>query len=76
MSRSHPAWRKAFQETLSDLQEDDIARSGFAITGYTVHEKLDGDAALARLRDRLRQRGLKLMLDFVQLARRHLIVAI
>lgn len=64
-SRSNPEWRKEFQETLSDLREDDIAGSGFAITSYTVAENLGGDAALARLRERLRQRGLKLMLDFV-----------
>ena len=50
---------------LPDLREEDIAGSGFAITGYTVHQNLGGDAALARLRERLRQRGLKLMLDFV-----------
>ena len=30
-----------------------------------MHADLGGDAALARLRERLRQRGLKLMLDFV-----------
>ena len=46
-------------------QEDDIAGSGFAITGYTVHQALGGDAALALLRERLRTRGLRLMLDFV-----------
>ena len=58
-------WRREFEETLPDLDEDDIAGSGFAITGYTVHRDLGGDAALARLRERLRQRGLRLMLDFV-----------
>jgi Alpha amylase, catalytic domain len=65
VSRTNPDWRREFEETLPDLTDDDILGSGFAITGYTVHEKLGGDAALARLRDRLRQRGLKLMLDFV-----------
>ena len=65
VSRSNPEWRKEFQETLPDLREEDIAGSGFAITGYTVHPQLGGDAALARLRERLRQRGLRLMLDFV-----------
>ena len=58
-------WRREFQETLPDLREEDIAGSGFAITGYTVHKNLGGDAALARLRERLRKRGLRLMLDFV-----------
>jgi hypothetical protein len=65
VSRSNPAWRREFEETLSDLREEDIAGSGFAITAYTVHRELGGDAALARLRERLRQRGLRLMLDFV-----------
>ena len=50
---------------MPDLREDDIAGSGFAIAGYTVPENLGGDAALARLRERLRKRGLRLMLDFV-----------
>jgi glycosidase len=65
ISRKHPEWRKEFQQTLPDLREDDIAGSGFAITSYSVHENLGGNAALARLRERLNKRGLKLMLDFV-----------
>ncbi len=65
VSRNNAEWRREFQETLLDLREEDIAGSGFAITGYTVHQDLGGDVALARLRERLRQRGLKLMLDFV-----------
>jgi Alpha amylase, catalytic domain len=64
-SRENPEWRREFQETLPDLRDEDIAGSGFAITGYTVHPALGGDAALARLRERLRTRGLRLMLDFV-----------
>ncbi|HSU54929.1 MAG TPA: alpha-amylase family glycosyl hydrolase [Candidatus Dormibacteraeota bacterium] len=65
VSRAHAEWRKEFEETLPDLCEEDIPGSGFAITGYTVHEALGGDAALARLRKRLGKRGLRLMLDFV-----------
>ena len=65
VSRSNPEWRREFQETLPDLRDEDIPGSGFAITGYTVHENLGGDAALARLRERLKKRGLRLMLDFV-----------
>src|SRR6476646_7469432 len=64
ISRTNPEWRREFQETLPDLREEDIAGSGFAITGYTVHRQLGGDAALSRLRERLRQRGLRLLLDF------------
>src|SRR5499433_3771302 len=65
VSRSHLGWRREFQETLPDLREEDIPGSGFAITGYTVHRDLGGDAALDRLRERLRKRNLRLMLDFV-----------
>lgn len=65
VSRRNPEWRREFHETLPDLRDEDIPGSGFAITGYTVHGNLGGDAALARLRGRLKQRGLKLMLDFV-----------
>ena len=65
VSRTNPEWRKEFQEVLPDLREEDIPGSGFAITGYTVHESLGGEPALERLRQRLRKRGLRLMLDFV-----------
>ena len=65
ISRSTREWRIDFARTLPDLRDEDIAGSGFAITGYTVHAALGGDAALARLRDRLRRHGLRLMLDFV-----------
>ena len=65
VSRSNAEWRREFQQTLADLREEDIAGSGFAITGYSVHQNLGGDPALARVRERLRQRGLRLMLDFV-----------
>lgn len=65
VSWSNAQWRKEFQETLPDLCEEDVPGSGFAVTGYTVHHDLGGDAALARLRKRLHKRGLRLMLDFV-----------
>ena len=65
VSRTNPEWREEFEHTLPDLKEEDIAGSGFAITSYSVHQNLGGDAALARLRERLRKRGLKLLLDFV-----------
>ena len=65
ISRENPVWRKEFHETLTDLREEDIAGSGFAITSYKVSDDLGGDEALSRLRWRLGERGLKLMLDFV-----------
>ncbi|BFU94049.1 MAG: Alpha amylase, catalytic region [Nitrospira sp.] len=65
VSRTNPEWRREFEETLPDLRDEDIPGSGFAITGYSVHSALGGDPALARLRERLKNRGLKLLLDFV-----------
>jgi hypothetical protein len=65
ISRSNLEWRHEFVETLPDLRDEDIPGSGFASTGYSVHHNLGGEAALARRRERLGQRGLWLMLDFV-----------
>ena len=65
ISRTDPELRHEFERTLTDLREADIVGSGFAIVGYSVDPSLGGDAALARLRERMRHRGLRLMLDFV-----------
>jgi glycosidase len=65
MSRTNPVWRREYEAILPDLTDDDIQGSGFAIVDYTTHHQLGGDEALGRLRQRLRDRGLKLMLDFV-----------
>ena len=65
VSRSEPAWRHEFERVLPDLQDEDIGGSGFAVRAYQVHVALGGDAALARLRERMAARGLRLMLDFV-----------
>jgi len=65
VSLENPTWRHEFQQTLPNLKDDDIGGSGFAIAGYHVHPNLGGEVALKRLRTRLNQRGVKLMLDFV-----------
>lgn len=65
VSRGNPQWRAEFETVLPDLTEDDICGSGFAITSYTVPTALGGEAALARFRDRLARRGIRLMLDYV-----------
>lgn len=64
-SRTNPEWLAEFRDLLPDLSDDDICGSCFAVTGYTVHKGLGGNAALRRLRQRLNSRGLRLMLDFV-----------
>ncbi|MBC8315978.1 MAG: alpha-amylase [Bacteroidetes bacterium] len=65
ISQENPVWRKEYEETLPDLQEEDIAGSGFAITGYTVSDRIGGEEALLRFRKRLASHDMKLMLDFV-----------
>jgi glycosidase len=65
VSRANPDWRREYRRALPDLTEDDICGSPFAVRRYTAHEDFGGDAALARLRGRLRRRGLRLVLDFV-----------
>jgi glycosidase len=65
VSRSNAAWRAEFLKVLPDLDDNDIVGSPYAIRRYTVHEDFGGDAALAGLRARLQQRGIRLMLDFV-----------
>jgi hypothetical protein len=65
VSASNPEWRAEYGRVLPDLRESDISGSCFAVRDYHVHRDFGGDAALARLRQRLRQRGLRLLLDFV-----------
>jgi glycosidase len=65
ISRSDPKLRAEFSRELPDLREEDIVGSPFAVTGWDVHRDFGGDAALARLRQRLAARGLRLLLDFV-----------
>ncbi len=65
VSRADPKLRAAFAKELADLREEDIVGSPFAVKAWTVHEDFGGDSALARIRKRLADRGLKLLLDFV-----------
>ena len=65
ISRANPEWRREFLELLPDLREVDICGSCFAVQSYTVHTDFGGDTALARLRDRIHARGMRLLLDFV-----------
>jgi hypothetical protein len=55
----------AIQKVLPDLSAGDMVSSPFAITSYTVNADFGGNAALDRLRERLRRRGIRVMLDFV-----------
>ena len=65
VSASNPEWLAEYHRVLPDFQESDVCGSCFAVRDYHVHTDFGGDEALARLRERLRQRGLRLILDFV-----------
>ena len=56
---------REYRGALSDITEADVPGSAFAICDYQVEERLGGAAGLAIFRERLRTRGLKLILDFV-----------
>jgi glycosidase len=65
VSLSHPEWLKEFQATLPDFTETDVSGSPFAIAGYTLHRDFGQPVDLLNLKKRLRERGLKLIVDFV-----------
>ena len=65
VSRSRSDWRREFLEALPDLTDDDICGSPFAIVAYELNTDFGNDETLPRLRERLRSRGLNLLLDFV-----------
>ncbi len=65
ISLSHKEWHREYRTALPDLKEGDICGSPFAVANYNVEPSLGGDAALARFRERLEQRGMNLLLDFV-----------
>ena len=65
VSLANPEWQAEYRRVLPDYRDADVTGSPFAVRDYRVHADFGGDAALARLRERLAQRGLRLMLDFV-----------
>ena len=65
VSASNPEWLAEYHRILPDFRDADVSGSCFAVRDYHVHTDFGGDEALARLRERLRERGLRLVLDFV-----------
>ena len=65
VSASNPEWLSEFRRALPDFRESDVSGSPFAVRDYHVHKDFGGDEALARLRKRLSQRAMRLVLDFV-----------
>ena len=65
ISRTKPELVEEYRRVLPGYAETDVAGSCFAVKDYRVHGDFGGDAALVRLRERLKRRGLRLILDFV-----------
>ena len=63
LSNSHLI--QEYRSMLPDFQGSDVCGSPFAIRNYRVHQDFGGDEALLRIRQRLSDRGIRLMLDFV-----------
>jgi hypothetical protein len=69
--RSHAArasalnYQHEYRHALPDITPDDVVASPFAVGSYQVDEHLGGRIGLALFRKRLRDRGLKLILDYV-----------
>lgn len=54
-----------FHASLPDFAPEDVIGSAYAIKSYVVAERFGGNVALQQLRDRLKSRKIKLILDFV-----------
>jgi hypothetical protein len=65
VSLTDPGCRQGYREVLPDFTDADVCGSPFAVQSYSVHADFGGDSSLARLRQRLQERGVRLLLDFV-----------
>jgi hypothetical protein len=65
LARSSPALRHRRAELLPDGTDDDIVGSPYSIAAYEPADNLGGAPGLARLRSRLAEAGIGLVLDFV-----------
>ncbi len=65
VSLSNPEWQREFRELLPDFCDQDVCGSCFAIRAYSVNSEFGGNAALQNLRQRIHDRGMRLLLDFV-----------
>ncbi len=65
IARSHPSLRTAFLDQVDDLSPEDIGASPYSIPHYSLNPILGDEDELALFRKRLRDSGIRLMLDFV-----------
>jgi hypothetical protein len=65
IAREHAGLREAYAAALPDWSADDVTGSPYSISSYVVDPALGGAPALARLRERLADHGIGIVLDFV-----------
>lgn len=65
VARDHPDLQGEYRRALPDYTRDDVVGSPYSVLGYRADPALGGDDGLAALRSRLREHGLRLILDFV-----------
>lgn len=65
IARSHPDLRKEYDEALPDWQESDVVGSPYSIRAYRPDPELASWGELTKLLEKLHDRGMKLILDFV-----------
>ncbi len=64
-ARSYAGLQAEYRRALPNFDRQDVAGSPYAVAEYAVDPALGGDAALAALRERLRSKGIGLVLDFI-----------
>src|SRR5579862_9282287 len=62
---SHTSLLQSYSETLPNWAEGDVTGSPYAVADYTISKTLGGNAGLKQFRAKLRNYGMKLILDFV-----------
>ena len=65
IAREDADLQAGYRQALPDYTSEDVIGSPYAVRDYRVDQMLGGDAGLAALRERLRQLGLLLILNFV-----------
>ena len=65
VAREDPGVRTMMSDALPDLTEADVVGSPYCIRSYSVDARLGGDAGLAVARALLRERGIRLLVDYV-----------
>ncbi|OHS98869.1 Alpha amylase, catalytic domain containing protein [Tritrichomonas foetus] len=65
IDKTDPDTTKIYKNYLPDWKEDDVIGSPYAIVKYDVNVEIGGEEELKIVRQELKNRGMKLMLDFV-----------